>query len=170
MKHAFITRFNELRSTVYRDYTISLAYDMAQTRDETAFSDASDLVARRMGFIPLPLGVAMGRVLCTTITPSAKPANIILLLLAYLILVAFKILNSLIILGKACDFISSHSTEPDNEVTSLKHSSTSTDIKNPNLATAIFSNSAISLNNVCLNEAVLKEEIGNEKLNTEDSQ
>ncbi|XP_026298522.1 protein TAPT1 homolog isoform X2 [Apis mellifera] len=159
VKHAFITRFNELRSTVYRDYTISLAYDMAQTRDETAFSDASDLVARRMGFIPLPLGVAMGRVLCTTITPSAKPANIILLFLAYLILVAFKILNSLIILGKACDFISSHSTEPDNEVTSLKHSSTSTDIKNPNLATAIFSNSAISLNNVCLNEAVLKEEI-----------
>ncbi|XP_017759482.1 PREDICTED: protein TAPT1 homolog [Eufriesea mexicana] len=170
VKHAFITRFNELRSTVYRDYTISLAYDMAQARQETAFSDASDLVARRMGFIPLPLGVAIGRVLCTTVTSSIKPANIILLLLAYLILIALKILNSLIILGKACDLISSHSKESDNEVTSLKHSSTSTDIKNPNLATAMFSNSAISLNNVCLNEAVLKEEIGNERTNTENSQ
>lgn len=143
---------------------------MAQARQETAFSDASDLVARRMGFIPLPLGVAIGRVLCTTVTPSIKPANIILLLLAYLILIALKILNSLIILGKACDLISSHSKESDNEVTSLKHSSTSTDIKNPNLATAMFSNSAISLNNVCLNEAVLKEEIDNERSNTENSQ
>lgn len=165
MKHAFITRFNELRSTVYRGYTISLAYDMAQTRQETAFSDPSDLVARRMGFIPLPLGVAIGRVLCTTITPTAKPANIILLLLAYLILVALRILISLVVLGKACDLIASHSKE--SEAVSLKHSATSTDVKNPNLATAMFSNSSISLNNVCLNEAVLKEEVDNEKISKE---
>ncbi|KAK9303209.1 hypothetical protein QLX08_004988 [Tetragonisca angustula] len=117
VKHAFITRFNELNSTVYRDYTIKVAYDMAQTRQETAFSDPSDVVARRMGFIPLPLGVAIGRVLCTTITPPVQPANIILLLLAYFILVTFKILNSLIILGKACDVILSHSKKSDHEVT-----------------------------------------------------
>ncbi|XP_033320069.1 protein TAPT1 homolog [Bombus fervidus] len=117
VKHAFITRFNELHSTVYRDYTIKVAYDMAQTRQESAFSDPSDVVARRMGFIPLPLGVAIGRVLCTTITPPVQPANIILLLLAYFILVTFKILNSLIILGKACDIILSHSKKSDNKVT-----------------------------------------------------
>lgn len=34
IKHAFITRFNELKVDVYRDYTISLAYDMAQTRQK----------------------------------------------------------------------------------------------------------------------------------------
>lgn len=34
IKHAFITRFNELPVDVYRDYTISLAYDMAQTRQK----------------------------------------------------------------------------------------------------------------------------------------
>lgn len=138
---------------------MSLAYDMAQTRQETAFSDPSDLVARRMGFIPLPLGVAMARVLCTTLTPSAKPANIILLLLAYLILVALRILNSLIILGKACDIISSH-THADKDDVSSKPSSqgraNSVDMKNPDLGTAIFSNSAVSLNNVCLNEVFLK--------------
>ncbi|XP_011868876.1 PREDICTED: protein TAPT1 homolog isoform X2 [Vollenhovia emeryi] len=159
VKHAFITRFNELPSTVYRDYTVSLAYDMAQTRRETAFSDPSDLVARRMGFIPLPLGVAMARVLCTTLTPSARPANIILLLLAYLILVSLRILNSLIILGKACDIMSSH-TQPDKDDVPAKFPSknraNSVDMKNPNLGTAIFSNSAVSLNNVCLNEAFLE--------------
>ena len=158
VKHAFITRFNELRSTVYRDYTTSLAYDMAQTRQETAFSDPSDLVARRMGFIPLPLGVAMGRVLCTTVTPSARPANIILLLLAYLILVALRILNSVIILGKACDLISSHSSKSNDTISSAKHSVTGADTKNPNLSPTMFPDSPISVNNVCLNAAGLKDE------------
>lgn len=162
VKHAFITRFNELPSTVYRDYTVSLAYDMAQTRRETAFSDPSDLVARRMGFIPLPLGVAMARVLCTTLTPSdARPANLILLLLAYLILVALRILNSLIILGKACDIISSH-VQADRDDTDVKFPSqdraNTVDVRDPNLGTAIFSNSAVSLNNVCLNDAFLESE------------
>ncbi|TGZ48142.1 protein TAPT1 homolog [Temnothorax longispinosus] len=160
VKHAFITRFNELPSTVYRDYTVSLAYDMAKARRKKAFTDPSDLVAQRMGFIPLPLGVAMARVLCTTLTPSARPANIILLLLAYLILVSFRILNSLIILGKACDIMSSH-PRPDKDVTAKspsKNRANSVDMKNPNLGMAIFSNSAVSLNNVCLNEAFLEPE------------
>jgi hypothetical protein len=34
IKHAFITRFNELPVDVYRDYTTSLAYDTAQTRQK----------------------------------------------------------------------------------------------------------------------------------------
>ncbi|XP_066594389.1 protein TAPT1 homolog isoform X2 [Prorops nasuta] len=170
VKHAFITRFNELKSTVYRDYTVSIAYDMAQTRQETAFSDPSDLVARRMGFIPLPLGVAMGRVLCATLTPSARPANFILLILAYLILVSLRILNSVIILGRACDLISSHTHSKSNvtlKTNSTSHkmdtnnegvSSLGMNVDNANLATAIFSNSAVSLNSICLNDAVLKSE------------
>lgn len=168
VKHAFITRFNELSSTVYRDYTVSLAYDMAQTRQKTAFSDPSDLIARRMGFIPLPLSVAMGRVLCTTLTPSARPANLILLILAYLILVALRILNSLIILGRACDLISSHAHSNKNdtgEETLIQNvNKSSADVKDPNLATAIFSNSAVSLNNVCLNDALLKSDDDNDEL------
>lgn len=34
VKHAFISRFNELPADVYKDYTISLAYDVAQTRQK----------------------------------------------------------------------------------------------------------------------------------------
>ncbi|XP_012281531.1 protein TAPT1 homolog [Orussus abietinus] len=155
VKHAFITRFNELSSTVYRDYTVSLAYDMAQTRQETAFSDPSDLVARRMGFIPLPLGVAMGRVLCATLSPSAKPANLILLVLAYLILLSLRILISLVILGRACDLLGSHVHSQDNKDSSNRNrekENNDADANKPGPSMAIFSNSAVSLNNICPNE------------------
>ncbi|XP_066992938.1 protein TAPT1 homolog [Anabrus simplex] len=205
IKHAFITRFNELPVDVYRDYTISLAYDMAQTRQEHAFSDHSDLVARRMGFIPLPLGVVMVRVLAHAVHVEG-PAAIMLVILSYLCLASFRVLNSVVILGKACDLISQHqhdkalsasttvsmqsrATSPlvvrelfkdsprNNGVTSLQRSVTvdtmslSDDLDKKDVTkdkpsecnlgpAAIFSNSAVSINNVCLNEALLCEELG----------
>jgi len=222
IKHAFITRFNELPVDVYRDYTISLAYDMAQTRQKHAFSDHSDLVARRMGFIPLPLGVVMVRVLCHSLHFDG-PAAIVLLVVSYLCLASFRILNSVVILGKACDLISQHqqdramaaaspawsrATSPINgrphhpaasvvrdlskdmrdQTTSPTHVLSSSNLasplqrsitvdvvplsdenkKPPDCAlgsTAIFSNSTVSINNVCLNEELLKaeEEIEDEK-------
>jgi len=135
IKHAFITRFNELKVDVYRDYTISLAYDMAQTRQKhvstdsfptlyfsvfncklikhflgggpQAFSDHSDLVARRMGFIPLPLGVVMVRVLAQALNIES-PASVSLFILGYLCVTSFRILISVVILGKACGLINQH--------------------------------------------------------------
>lgn len=32
VKHAFITKFNEIPFEVYRDYTVSIAYDLAASR------------------------------------------------------------------------------------------------------------------------------------------
>ncbi|XP_051176468.1 protein TAPT1 homolog isoform X1 [Leptopilina boulardi] len=164
VKHAFITRFNDLQSTVYTDYRVSLEHDMSRTRE--AFSDPSDLVARRIGFIPLPLGVAMGRVLCTTITPSAKPINIALFVLSYFVLVVFRVIISLVILGKATTIpVSNHHDGANNDNETFKKPSTSknsesshADINNTNLTMPMFSNSAVSLNNVCLNDALLENE------------
>lgn len=34
IKHCFITRFNEVPGDVYKDYTTSLAYDLAQTKQK----------------------------------------------------------------------------------------------------------------------------------------
>ena len=34
IKHAFITRFNAVPADVYKDYTTSLAYDLAQTKQK----------------------------------------------------------------------------------------------------------------------------------------
>jgi len=110
VKHAFITRFNELPVGVYRDYTTSLAYDTAQARQRHAVSDHSDLVARRMGFIPLPLGVVMVRVLLQALHVNS-PAALVLLALAAACVASFRILNSLIILGKAVDLMTSFESQ-----------------------------------------------------------
>ena len=119
VKHAFITRFNELPVDVYKDYTTSLAYDTAQTRQRHAISDHSDLVARRMGFIPLPLGVVMVRVLVQALQVNT-PAGVLLLVLAYVCVASFRLLNSLIILGKAVDLMTtfeSQQTSPEKPLT-----------------------------------------------------
>ncbi|KAF4513816.1 UNVERIFIED_CONTAM: hypothetical protein B566_EDAN015879 [Ephemera danica] len=145
IKHAFITRFNELPVEVYRDYTTSLAYDTAQTRQKHAIYDHSDLVARRMGFIPLPLGVVMIRVLVQSLQISS-PAAICLLVIAYLGLASFRILNSIVILGKACDLMSqfeSQQASPEKPTTPIPVGTTSP---------AIFSNSSVQIDSIGLNE------------------
>uniref|UniRef100_A0A1B6C086 Protein TAPT1 homolog n=1 Tax=Clastoptera arizonana TaxID=38151 RepID=A0A1B6C086_9HEMI len=195
IKHAFITRFNELPVEVYRDYRLSLAYDMAQTRQKNAFTDHSDLVARRMGFIPLPLGVVMVRVLGNAVKIQGGTA-ITLAALGYCCLASFKILNNILLLGKACDLIYQHQQEKTqqdslNPIRFNKDSATSptrpqvirspspglqrsvtvpgtpehskrTEQEVPNeqltnlVSPAIFSNSAVSITDVCLNEEMLR--------------
>jgi len=107
IKHAFITRFNEVPAEVYKNYTIFLAYDLAQTKQKHAFSDHSDIVSRRMGFIPLPLGVVMIRVVGTAISGHTQ-SHMAIIFLAYLCLLTFRVLASIVILGKACDLIDHH--------------------------------------------------------------
>ena len=72
-----------------------------------AFSDHSDSVARRMGFIPLPLGVVMVRVLAQALNIES-PASVSLFILGYLCVTSFRVLISVVILGKACDLINQH--------------------------------------------------------------
>lgn len=60
-----------------------------------------------MGFIPLPLSVVMFRVLVQTITLNGTAA-FVLFGLGLVTLASFRVLNSLLILGQACDLISQH--------------------------------------------------------------
>ncbi|KAJ6617795.1 Protein TAPT1 like, partial [Pseudolycoriella hygida] len=120
IKHAFITRFNEIPADVYTEYTISLAYDMTQTRQKHAFSDHSDLVARRMGFIPFPLGVVLIKALYTAVSFD-NAASIILFIIAYLTLVSCRILNTICALGKACDLMQKHQDEKNQNSTPTGH-------------------------------------------------
>ena len=60
-----------------------------------------------MGFIPLPLGVVMMRVLGHALHFDG-PASILLLIISYFCLASFRVLNSIVILGKACDLITQH--------------------------------------------------------------
>ncbi|BFF90277.1 protein TAPT1 homolog [Drosophila madeirensis] len=110
VKHAFITRFNELPESIYREYTTSLAYDMTQTRQKHAFSDHSDLVARRMGFIPFPLSVVLIKAIYTAVS-FHNLAAWLLFLLAYLFALGLRICLTICALGKACKLMKEHQTE-----------------------------------------------------------
>lgn len=104
IKHAFVTRFNDIPIEAYRDYTTILAHDLAMCKQKYADSDHSDLVARRMGFIPLPLGVVTVRILSQAL-PLHNFTAFVLLGLAFAAIISFRVLNGIVMLGKACDLI-----------------------------------------------------------------
>ncbi|VDM63478.1 unnamed protein product [Angiostrongylus costaricensis] len=106
LKHAFITKFNEINAEVYRDFTITIAYDVVRSRDSSAFSDYSDQVSRRMGFIPIPLSIMLIRVLSQSFTLQSKTSLIIFL--TWLLMLAIKIFNGIVLLGKACEHVMSY--------------------------------------------------------------
>ncbi|KAM8971111.1 transmembrane anterior posterior transformation protein 1 homolog [Sarcophilus harrisii] len=104
VKHAFITKFNDITADVYSEYRASLAFDLVSSRQKNAYTDYSDSVARRMGFIPLPLAVLLIRV----VTSSIKVQGILsyaCVILFYFGLITLKILNSIVLLGKSCQYV-----------------------------------------------------------------
>ncbi|KAM7243432.1 hypothetical protein CapIbe_005926 [Capra ibex] len=104
VKHAFITKFNDITADVYSEYRASLAFDLVSSRQKNAYTDYSDSVARRMGFIPLPLAVLLIRV----VTSSMKVQGILsyaCVILFYLGLISLKVLNSIVLLGKSCQYV-----------------------------------------------------------------
>ncbi|XP_025191726.1 protein TAPT1 homolog [Melanaphis sacchari] len=105
MKHAFIIRLNEINVSVYSDYVLSFANDAVQSYNKKAVSDHSDLVARRMGFIPIPLGVVIIKVLIRCVYFDELLVSIILLLSIFICLFTLKIVNLAYILGRATKLI-----------------------------------------------------------------
>lgn len=51
----------------FSDFTITLAYDVVRSREESAFSDFSDQVSRRMGFPPIPIAIMLVRVIIQSV-------------------------------------------------------------------------------------------------------
>ncbi|XP_060860281.1 protein TAPT1 homolog [Metopolophium dirhodum] len=109
-KHAFITRFNEINLSVYSDYLLSFAYDTAQSYNKKAFTDHSDSVARRMGFIPIPLGVVIIKVLTRCVSIDGQLVSIVLLLSILTCVTILKIVNLVYIIGRACKMINHDKT------------------------------------------------------------
>ena len=64
-----------------------------------AFSDHSDVVSHRMGFISLPLAALTARILLQSVRLSGA-ASWLVLAAAYLALTTFRVLNTIVILGK----------------------------------------------------------------------
>ncbi|XP_049599817.1 transmembrane anterior posterior transformation protein 1 homolog isoform X1 [Syngnathus scovelli] len=104
IKHAFITKFNDITADVYSEYRASLAFDLVSSRQKNAYTDYSDSVARRMGFIPLPLAVLLIRVVMSSVKVQGA-LSYTCVLLFYLGLVTLKVLNSIVLLGKSCVYV-----------------------------------------------------------------
>eukprot|EP00093_Oithona_nana_P001925 01925.XXX_4611_15385_1 [CDS] Oithona nana genome sequencing. len=168
IKHAFITRFNEVDADVYKSYTIFLAYDLAQTKQKHAFSDHSDIVSRRMGFIPLPLSVVMIRVISTAVRAHTQ-GSIAIFLLAYLSLVTFRVLASIVILGKACDLIDQHQEQKKASTASMSSASATPKktSNNTNHATTTAEMSSTSPEAVQPQQPQLRPKIEKEKVQDE---
>ncbi|KAJ3587525.1 hypothetical protein NHX12_011122 [Muraenolepis orangiensis] len=92
IKHAFITKFNDITA------------DLVSSRQKNAYTDYSDSVARRMGFIPLPLAVLLIRVVMSSLKVQGALAYSCVFL-CYLGLVSLKVLNSIVLLGKSCVYV-----------------------------------------------------------------
>ncbi|EDO43155.1 predicted protein, partial [Nematostella vectensis] len=103
VKHAFITKFNDIPAEVYREYRSRLAQDATSSREKNAHSDHFDLVSRRMGFIPLPLGALIIRVVKHSIHIHGV-GGVALAMSTYFFLLSLKILNSIVLLGKAATY------------------------------------------------------------------
>ncbi|XP_017330249.1 transmembrane anterior posterior transformation protein 1 homolog isoform X1 [Ictalurus punctatus] len=104
VKHAFITKFNDITADVYSEYRASLAFELVSSRQQYAYTDYSDSVARRMGFIPLPLAVLVIRVVMSSVKIQGALASVSLLLF-YLGMITLKVLNSIVLLGKSCHYV-----------------------------------------------------------------
>nr|XP_057920637.1 transmembrane anterior posterior transformation protein 1 homolog isoform X2 [Doryrhamphus excisus] len=104
IKHAFITKFNDITADVYSEYRASLAFDLVSSRQKNACTDYSDSVARRMGFIPLPLAVLLIRVVMSSVKVRGA-LSYTCVLLFYLGLLTLKVLNSIVLLGKSCVYV-----------------------------------------------------------------
>lgn len=103
IKHAFITKFNAISPDVYQKYRAILSQDLATSRHKNARSDHTDLVARRMGFIPLPLACLVWRTLSQSLSVPLVTGSILLFVI-FLCLTALKVLIGIVLLGKACQY------------------------------------------------------------------
>ncbi|XP_056594667.1 transmembrane anterior posterior transformation protein 1 homolog [Triplophysa dalaica] len=104
VKHAFITKFNDITADVYSEYRASLAFDLVSSRQKNAYTDYSDSVSRRMGFIPLPLALLLIRVVTSSVKIQGS-LSIVCVVIFYLGMITLKVLNSIVLLGKSCKYV-----------------------------------------------------------------
>jgi len=73
IKHSFITKFNFIKSSVYRDYSLILARDITGVGHEGVNIDHTHAVVKQLGFAQIPLICVMARYL----TEAARYADIL---------------------------------------------------------------------------------------------
>uniref|UniRef100_A0A7E4UVD0 DUF747-domain-containing protein n=1 Tax=Panagrellus redivivus TaxID=6233 RepID=A0A7E4UVD0_PANRE len=107
LKHAFITKFNDINAEVYQDFKITLAFDVSKGLEDNAFSDFADQVSRRMGFIPIPISIMLIRTVIQSID-FTSPMATTFIVLTWLFLLAVKIVNGAYLYSKSINYITQY--------------------------------------------------------------
>ena len=103
-KHAFVLKFNHIPIGSYKEYSATFAYDVVNSRKKGSISDCSDVVSRRLGFIPLPLAVLIFYVTRISIDFNGY-YSFHVVIGGFFVLFLVKLLNSIVIVGRACRYI-----------------------------------------------------------------
>ncbi|CAD5230716.1 unnamed protein product [Bursaphelenchus xylophilus] len=104
LKHAFITKFNEISAEVYQDFTITLSFDVVRSHEEETFTDFSDVVSRRMGFIPVPIAIMLIRVISQSIDFSTN-VYVLVFALVWVSLLFIKVVNGVFLNSKSVQHV-----------------------------------------------------------------
>ncbi|KAI6186820.1 hypothetical protein M3Y98_00174400 [Aphelenchoides besseyi] len=107
LKHAFITKFNEISAEVYQDFTITLAFDVVKSHERDSFTDFSDQVSRRMGFIPIPISIMLIRVIAQSIDFTTNFFTLIFVCV-WIGMFAVKVLNGVFLHDRSVDYVAQY--------------------------------------------------------------
>ncbi|NWS40066.1 TAPT1 protein, partial [Probosciger aterrimus] len=91
VKHAFITKFNDITADVYSEYRASLAFDLVSSRQKN-----------------VSLKIKASCCLIRVVTSSIKVQGVlayVCVVLFYCGLISLKVLNSIVLLGKSCQYV-----------------------------------------------------------------
>ncbi|KAF4139166.1 Eukaryotic membrane protein family [Phytophthora infestans] len=106
LKHAFITKFNQLPPTMYSKFITILCRDLTGWKSEDTILDHTHHVSKRLGLMSLPLACVVLRMVSKALVEApielASPGGILVTVAFFLCLAAFKALLSLVLMIYAC--------------------------------------------------------------------
>lgn len=106
IKHAFITKFNQIPPSVYSKFTTILCRDLTGWRNEDTILDHTHHVSRRLGLVSLPLACVVLRMVMKALADAplqlTTVSGALMTVVFFLCLAAFKALLSLVLMIYAC--------------------------------------------------------------------
>ncbi|KAK1940997.1 Protein TAPT1 [Phytophthora citrophthora] len=106
LKHAFITKFNQIPPTMYSKFITILCRDLTGWKSEDTILDHTHHVSKRLGLMSLPLACVVVRMVSKALSEAPieflSPLGILVIVAFFLCLAAFKALLSLGLMIYAC--------------------------------------------------------------------
>uniref|UniRef100_A0A915MKL0 Transmembrane protein 138 n=1 Tax=Meloidogyne javanica TaxID=6303 RepID=A0A915MKL0_MELJA len=94
--------------TVY--FTITLAFDVLRSHQHESFSDFSDQVSRRMGFVPIPIAIMLIRVVSQSVNLYDR-TTVAVISTIWITMLFIKIVNGVLMHSKAVDQVIGYSQQ-----------------------------------------------------------